>query len=39
MMELACENVLAGLENRPLEHCANPEVYRNPRAKTHHRVA
>ncbi|MGA2819441.1 MAG: D-glycerate dehydrogenase [Anaerolineales bacterium] len=38
MMELACENVLAGLENRPLEHCANPEVYRNPRAKTHHRV-
>lgn len=39
MMELACENVLAGLENRPLGHCANPEVYRNPRAKTHHRVA
>ena len=38
MVQLACENVLAGLEDRPLEHCANPEVYRNPRAKTQHRI-
>ncbi len=28
MAELACENLLAGLEGRPLLHCANPEVYR-----------
>lgn len=27
MAELACENLLAGLEGRPLLHCANPEVY------------
>ena len=26
MAELACENLLAGLEGRPLPHCANPEV-------------
>ncbi len=27
MAELACANLLAGLEGRPLPHCANPEVY------------
>jgi len=27
MAELACENLLAGWEGRPLLHCANPEVY------------
>ena len=27
MAELACENLLAGLEGRPLTHCVNPEVY------------
>jgi phosphoglycerate dehydrogenase-like enzyme len=27
MAELACQNLLAGLEGRPLPHCANPEVY------------
>ena len=27
MAERACENLLAGLEGRPLPHCANPEVY------------
>jgi lactate dehydrogenase-like 2-hydroxyacid dehydrogenase len=27
MAELACENLLAGLEGRRLPHCANPEVY------------
>lgn len=27
MAELACENLLAGLNGRPLPHCANPEVY------------
>jgi len=27
MAELACENLLAGLEGRPLPHCVNPEVY------------
>ncbi len=27
MAELACENLLAGLEGRKLPHCANPEVY------------
>ncbi len=26
MAELACDNLLAGLEGRPLPHCANPEV-------------
>jgi len=28
MAELACDNLLAGLEGRPLPHCANPEVYK-----------
>ena len=27
MAELACENLLAGLEGRQLPHCVNPEVY------------
>ena len=27
MAELACDNLLAGLENRPLPNCVNPEVY------------
>jgi phosphoglycerate dehydrogenase-like enzyme len=27
MAELACENLLAGLEGRKLLHCANPQVY------------
>ncbi len=27
MAELACQNLLAGLENKPLPHCVNPEVY------------
>jgi phosphoglycerate dehydrogenase-like enzyme len=27
MAELACENLLAGLDGRRLPHCANPEVY------------
>jgi lactate dehydrogenase-like 2-hydroxyacid dehydrogenase len=27
MAELACQNLLAGLANRHLPHCANPEVY------------
>ncbi len=27
MAELACENLLAGIEGRRLPHCANPEVY------------
>lgn len=27
MARLAVENVIAGLEGRPLPHCANPEVY------------
>ncbi len=27
MAELACENLLAGLEGHPLPHCVNPEVY------------
>lgn len=29
MAELACENLLAGLEGRKLPHCANPGVYDN----------
>jgi phosphoglycerate dehydrogenase-like enzyme len=29
MAELACENLIAGLEGRPLPHCVNPEVYSN----------
>lgn len=29
MAELACENLLAGLENKPLPNCVNPEVYQN----------
>lgn len=28
MAELACQNLLAGLEGQPLPHCVNPEVYR-----------
>jgi glyoxylate reductase len=28
MAELACQNLLAGLEGRRLNHCANPEVYK-----------
>jgi phosphoglycerate dehydrogenase-like enzyme len=27
MAELACENLLAGLDGRPLPYCVNPEVY------------
>jgi phosphoglycerate dehydrogenase-like enzyme len=27
MAELACENLLAGLEGRPLPNCVTPEVY------------
>lgn len=27
MAELACENLVAGLEGRPLPHCVNTEVY------------
>ncbi len=27
MAEMACENLLAGLEGRPLPHCVNPQVY------------
>jgi glyoxylate reductase len=27
MAELACQNLLAGLEGRRLPNCANPEVY------------
>jgi glyoxylate reductase len=27
MAELACENLLAGLEKQPLPHCVNPELY------------
>jgi glyoxylate reductase len=27
MAEMACENLLAGLEGRPLPHCVNPEIY------------
>jgi len=30
MAELACENLLAGLEGRRLPHCVNPEVYERP---------
>jgi lactate dehydrogenase-like 2-hydroxyacid dehydrogenase len=29
MAELACENLLAGLDGRRLPHCANPQVYEN----------
>jgi phosphoglycerate dehydrogenase-like enzyme len=28
MAELACQNLLAGLEGRRLAHCVNPEVYK-----------
>jgi glyoxylate reductase len=28
MAELACQNLLAGLDRRRLPHCVNPEVYR-----------
>jgi glyoxylate reductase len=27
MAELACQNLLAGLQGQPLPHCVNPEVY------------
>lgn len=27
MAEIACANLLAGLEGRPLPHCVNPDVY------------
>jgi glyoxylate reductase len=27
MAEMACDNLLAGLDNRPLPFCVNPEVY------------
>jgi lactate dehydrogenase-like 2-hydroxyacid dehydrogenase len=27
MAELACDNLLAGLEGKPLPHCVNPRVY------------
>ena len=27
MAELACQNLLAGLQGRHLVHCVNPEVY------------
>jgi phosphoglycerate dehydrogenase-like enzyme len=29
MAELACDNLLAGLDGRRLPHCANPQVYEN----------
>ena len=29
MAEMACENLLAGLEGRQLPNCVNPEVYSN----------
>jgi glyoxylate reductase len=28
MAEMACENLLAGLQGKPLPNCANPEVYK-----------
>jgi len=31
MAEMACENLLAGLEDRPLPYCVNPEIYSHPR--------
>jgi len=31
MAEMACENLLAGLEDRPLPYCVNPEIYPHPR--------
>jgi len=31
MAVLACQNLLAGLENRRLPNCVNPEVYSDPR--------
>jgi len=33
MAELACENLIAGLENRPLPHCVNPDVYKTNKAE------
>jgi lactate dehydrogenase-like 2-hydroxyacid dehydrogenase len=30
MAEMACENLLAGLEGRRLPYCVNPEVYKKP---------
>jgi glyoxylate reductase len=29
MAELACENLIAGLQQKPLPYCVNPEVYKN----------
>lgn len=29
MAEIACANILAGLEGRALPHCVNPDVYQN----------
>jgi lactate dehydrogenase-like 2-hydroxyacid dehydrogenase len=29
MAELACKNIISGLESKPLYHCANPKVYEN----------
>lgn len=29
MAEIACENLIAGLENRPLPFCVNPEIYQH----------
>ena len=29
MAELACENLIAGLQQKPLPFCVNPEVYKN----------
>lgn len=28
MAEIACQNLLAGLEGRPLPYCVNPEIYK-----------
>jgi len=33
MAELACINLLAGLEGKPLPYCVNPEVYKNNEGK------
>lgn len=30
MSEMACENLLAGLEGRVLPYCVNPEIYHHP---------
>jgi glyoxylate reductase len=36
MAEMACENLLAGLEDRPLSYCVNPEIYTHPRKTDPH---